>query len=99
LRKQCIPTETEKIVSDVLAKTYPSVPEAVFQNILFSYEAQLFLGHRFIENTQLYIQLDKKLFANVPDDKFIIRAVHSIEEATQLGEVGFEPFIVIQGVQ
>jgi len=60
---------------------------------------QQFLGHRFIENTQLYIQLDKKLFANVPDDKFIIRAVHSIEEATSLGEVGFEPFIVIQGVQ
>ena len=60
---------------------------------------QQFLGHRFIENTQLYIQLDKKLFANVPDDKFIIRAVNSVEEATQLGEVGFEPFIVIQGVQ
>jgi integrase len=60
---------------------------------------QQFLGHRFIENTQLYIQLDKKLFANVPDDKFIIRAVNSIEEATQLGEVGFEPFMVIQGVQ
>lgn len=60
---------------------------------------QQFLGHRFIENTQLYIQLDKKLFANVPDDKFIIRAVSSIEEATKLGEVGFEPFMVIQGVQ
>ena len=60
---------------------------------------QQFLGHRFIENTQLYIQLDKKLFANVPDDKFIIRAVNSIEEATKLGEVGFEAFMVIQGVQ
>jgi hypothetical protein len=60
---------------------------------------QQFLGHRFIENTQLYIQLDKKLFANVPDDKFIIRAVASIEEATRLGEVGFEPFMVIQGLQ
>ena len=60
---------------------------------------QQFLGHRFIENTQLYIQLDKKLFANVPDDAFIIRAVQTVEEATKLGEVGFEPFIVIQGVQ
>ena len=60
---------------------------------------QEFLGHRSIENTQLYIQLDKKLFAGIPDDKFIIRAVHSIEEATQLGEVGFEPFMVIQGIQ
>lgn len=57
------------------------------------------LGHKSIENTQLYIQLDKQLFQNVADDKFIIKAVHSIEEATQLGEVGFEPFMVIQGVQ
>jgi len=58
-----------------------------------------FLGHRTIDNTLLYIQIEKSLFANLPDDKFIIRAVHSIEEATELGEVGFEPFMVIQGVQ
>lgn len=58
-----------------------------------------FLGHKELDNTQLYIQLDKALFQGVPDDAFIIRAVHTVEEATKLGEVGFEPFIVIQGVQ
>jgi len=60
---------------------------------------QQFLGHKSIENTQLYIQLDKKLFQNIQEDNFIIRAVNTIEEATKLGEVGFEPFMVIQGVQ
>ncbi|MDR2719317.1 MAG: tyrosine-type recombinase/integrase [Nitrososphaerota archaeon] len=60
---------------------------------------QQFLGHKSIENTELYIQLDKQLFQNISDDNFIIRAVNTIEEATKLGEVGFEPFMVIQGVQ
>jgi integrase len=58
-----------------------------------------FLGHREIENTRLYIQLDKQLFQNIPDDKFIIRAAHTIEEATKLGEVGFEPYVIMEGVQ
>jgi integrase len=58
-----------------------------------------FLGHKEIENTRLYIQLDKQLFKNVPDDKFIIRAAHTLEEATKLGEVGFEPYVVMEGVQ
>ncbi len=60
---------------------------------------QQFLGHKSIENTQLYIQLDKQLFQSVPEDTFIIRAVNTIEEAIKLGEVGFEPYLVIQGVQ
>lgn len=60
---------------------------------------QQFLGHKAIDNTQLYIQLDKQLFQSVPEDTFIIRAVNTLEEATKLGEVGFEPFMVIQGVQ
>jgi integrase len=58
-----------------------------------------FLGHKDIENTRLYIQLEKNLFKNVPDDKFIIRAISSLEEAVQLGEVGFEPFMVVNGIQ
>jgi integrase len=58
-----------------------------------------FLGHKEIENTRLYIQLDKQLFQNIPDDKFIIRAAHTIEEATKLGEVGFEPYVIMEGVQ
>jgi integrase/transposase-like protein len=58
-----------------------------------------FLGHREIDNTMLYIQLDKSLFSNLPDDSFTIRAARTLEEATKLGEVGFEPFVVMEGVQ
>lgn len=58
-----------------------------------------FLGHKEIENTQLYIQLDNQLFQNIPEENFTIRAVGTLEEAVKLGEVGFEPFMVINGVQ
>ena len=60
---------------------------------------QQFLGHREIDNTLIYIQLDKALFSNLPDDSFIIRTAKTVEEATKLGEVGFEPFVMIDGVQ
>jgi integrase len=58
-----------------------------------------FLGHKDIENTRLYIQLEKNLFKNVPDDQFIIKAISTLEEAVKLGEVGFEPFMIVNGVQ
>ena len=58
-----------------------------------------FLGHREIDNTMLYIQLDRSLFKNLPDDSFIIRVAQTKEEAVKLGEVGFEPFVVMEGVQ
>jgi len=58
-----------------------------------------YLGHKEIDSTLIYIQLDKSLFQNLPDDSFIIRAAHSLEEAVKLGEVGFEPFVVMEGVQ
>lgn len=58
-----------------------------------------FLGHKEIENTQLYIQLDNQLFQNIPEENFTIRTVGTLEEAVKLGEVDFEPFMVINGVQ
>ena len=58
-----------------------------------------FLCHKQIENTHLYIQLDKQLFKNIPDDKFIIKAARTIKEATELGEIGYEPYVVMEGVQ
>jgi integrase len=58
-----------------------------------------FLGHKEIDNTLVYIQLDECLFKNLPDDSFIIRAAKTVEEATKLGEVGFEPFVIMEGVQ
>ena len=32
-----------------------------------------FLDHRVLENTSLYIQLEKNLFKNLPFDQFIIK--------------------------
>jgi integrase len=58
-----------------------------------------FLGHKEIDSTLVYIQLDKSLFQNLPDESFIIRAAQTKEEAIKLGEVGFEPFVVMEGVQ
>ena len=58
-----------------------------------------FLGHKDIESTRLYIQLEKNLFKNLPNDNFIIKQISSLEEAVKLGEVGFEPFMVVNGIQ
>jgi integrase len=49
-----------------------------------------FLGHKDLENTRLYIQLEKSLFKNLPNDQFITRIAHSAEESCKLIEVGFE---------
>ena len=57
-----------------------------------------FLGHKKSDNTLLYVQLDEKLFKD-QDDKFIIKAVHSVEEAIKLGEIGFQPYDIIDGVR
>ena len=54
-----------------------------------------FLGHKEIDNTLIYIQLDENLFKNVPSDEFIIKAVHTVEEAIKLGEIGFETFDMV----
>jgi hypothetical protein len=56
-----------------------------------------FLGHPRIDNRMPYIQLDENLFKNVPDDSFIIRAAHNLDEAVKPGEAGFEPFVVMEG--
>lgn len=49
-----------------------------------------FLGHKDLENTRLYIQLEKSLFKNLPSDQFITRVAHNVEESCKLVEVGFE---------
>jgi integrase len=53
-------------------------------------EVAEFLGHKELRNTRLYIQLEKKLFRNLPDDMFITRIAHNAEEACSFIEVGFE---------
>jgi site-specific recombinase XerC len=49
-----------------------------------------FLGHREVENTMLYIQLDKQLFQNIADDAFTTRRAYNAEEVCKLVDVGFE---------
>lgn len=49
-----------------------------------------FLGHKCIENTRLYIQLEKNLFKSLPNDQFITHIAFNAEQACQLIEVGFE---------
>jgi hypothetical protein len=48
------------------------------------------LGHRSIDNTLLYIQIEQALFDNQASDEFICKAARSAEEAEALIEVGFE---------
>jgi len=47
------------------------------------------LGHKKLENIQIYVQLDKNLFKDT-DDGFICKVAHNVGEATELIEAGFE---------
>ena len=49
-----------------------------------------FLGHVTLDNTLLYIQLDKQLFSSIPEDNFITRIADNAEAACKLIEVGFD---------
>jgi integrase len=53
-------------------------------------EVAEFLGHRNIENTRLYIQLEKSLFKNLPSDHFETRIAHNAEQSCKLIDVGFD---------
>jgi hypothetical protein len=53
-------------------------------------EVAEFLGHKDLENTCLYIQLEKSLFKNLPNDQFLTRVAHNTDEACKLIDVGFE---------
>jgi hypothetical protein len=49
-----------------------------------------FLGHKEIDNTLVYISLDKKLFQNMPEDSFTTRIAHNVQQACEFIEAGFE---------
>ena len=50
---------------------------------------QRLLGHKCIQNTLIYINLESKLF-NSTDDGFTVRVAHNTGEACSLVEAGFE---------
>jgi len=63
--------------------------------MLYHYKPDLlvvaeFLGHKDIENTRLYVQLEKSLFKNLPNDQFITKVAFSTQQCCDLIEVGFE---------
>lgn len=47
------------------------------------------LGHKDIENTMLYIQVEKALYGE-ENDEFTVKVAKTIEEAKELLEAGFE---------
>jgi hypothetical protein len=47
------------------------------------------LGHRKVDSTMLYVQLDQKLFKE-EDNAFTVKVAHNVGEATVLIEAGFE---------
>jgi len=47
------------------------------------------LGHKKLDNVAIYVQIDKKLFADT-DDSFICKVAHNVGEAVALVEAGFE---------
>ena len=50
---------------------------------------QRLLGHKNIQNTLIYIDLEAKLFGK-SSDNFTVRIAHVVGEAVALTEVGFE---------
>lgn len=58
---------------------------------------QRMLGHKSIKNTMIYINLENALFQS-SNDEFHVRAAETVEEASKLGEVGFEKFDEFDGV-
>jgi len=46
------------------------------------------LGHKCVESTMVYINLDQSYF-NQSNDDFTVRVAHNIEEVCRLTEVGF----------
>lgn len=63
--------------------------------MLYHYKPDLllvadFLGHKDIENTRLYVQLEKALFKNVQNDEYISKVAFNTQQCCELIDVGFE---------
>jgi hypothetical protein len=55
------------------------------------------LGHKSIESTMVYINIERSLF-QYKNDEFYVKAASTIEEASKLIEVGFEYVTTFNGV-
>jgi hypothetical protein len=62
------------------------------------YMLEIFLGHKELWNTERCITIARTIFGPGTNEKFIIKVAANSKEAIQLGENGFEPFDVVDGV-
>jgi len=56
------------------------------------------LGHKRIESTMIYINLEQALFQN-ENEEFTVRVAHSLKEACELVEAGFEYVTDMEGAK
>ena len=56
---------------------------------VYSQHFILFIGHKSINNTLIYISLEASLF-NPTNDEFTVRVAKNVKEACALVETGFE---------
>jgi len=59
---------------------------------------QRFLGHRSVQNTLRYIQLEEALFSE-EDNQFVCKAASTVEEAMKFIELGFQHVCDFDGVK
>jgi len=60
---------------------------------------QTMLGHKGLNNTLLYINLEHALFGEGDSQEFHVKAASNIEEVCELVEVGFEHECRLDGKQ
>ena len=76
---------------------YRRIPDFVVTRTRFGKHAviaeaihvQQLLGHKSIQNTMVYINLEQAVF-RTEDDEFHVKVAHNVDEACKLVEVGFE---------
>jgi integrase/recombinase XerD len=49
-----------------------------------------FLGHKSMKNTEKYVNIERKMFAEYGNDEFTVKVTDKPEEATKYLEVGYE---------
>jgi integrase len=49
-----------------------------------------FLGHKSMKNTEKYVNIERKIFADYENDEFTVKVTDKPEEATKYLEVGYE---------
>jgi hypothetical protein len=60
------------------------------------YCARAFLGHRSLQHTRKYVQLERALFHST-DDSFVSKVASTADKATELIELGFDYVNEING--